>query len=196
MSQSTAKTPGAESSGDQSQLPFWKRSHFLDRMTLGELVSAYFQHYTIVAYLAVAVACVVGFAFFPASPWQTVLSIGAAVAVCTLVGAVNGAVIAGLKIQPFIVTLASMIGVRGLAKWLSNNENIDIGFGRDVAAQFAEIFRSKAVVIGSYAASAAAFWVLLSRTVFGRYVRAVGDNEKAAEYAGLDERSRPALERG
>ena len=113
------------------------------------------------------------------------MAITAAVAVCTVVGAVNGAVIAGLKIQPFIVTLASMIGVRGLAKWLSNNENIDIGFGRDVAAQFAEIFRSKAVVIGSYAASAAVFWVLLSRTVFGRYVRAVGDNEKAAEYAGL-----------
>ena len=28
-----------------------------------------------------------------------------------------------------------MIGVRGLAKWLTNNENIDIGFGRDVAAR-------------------------------------------------------------
>ena len=50
---------------------------------------------------------------------------------------------AALRIQPFIVTLASMIGVRGLAKWLSSNENIDIGFGRDVAAEFAEVFRAK-----------------------------------------------------
>jgi ribose transport system permease protein len=89
------------------------------------------------------------------------------------------------RIQPFIVTLASMIGVRGLAKWLTNNQNIDIGFGKDLAAEFAAIFREKAIVIGAYAAAAALFWVVLARTVFGRHVRAVGDNEKAAEYAGL-----------
>jgi ribose transport system permease protein len=109
----------------------------------------------------------------------------ASLAVSALAGALNGGVIAALRIQPFIVTLATMIGVRGLAKWLSNNENIDIGFGRDVAAQFALVFRQKAIVIGSYAAAAATFWVLLGRTVFGRYVRAIGDNERAAEYAGL-----------
>ena len=109
----------------------------------------------------------------------------AAVAASTLAGALNGVVIASLRIQPFVVTLASMIGVRGLAKWLSRNENIDIGFGRDVAARFAEIFREKAIVIGSYVGAAALFWVLLSRTVFGRHVRAIGDNEKAAEYTGL-----------
>jgi ribose transport system permease protein len=94
-------------------------------------------------------------------------------------------VVALLRMQPFVVTLATMIGVRGLAKWLSNNENIDIGFGHDVAAQFAAAFQRKGVVIGAYAAGAATFWVLLDRTVFGRHVRAVGDNEKAAEYAGL-----------
>ena len=54
-----------------------------------------------------------------------------------------------------------MIGVRGLAKWLTNNENIDIGFGRDVAAEFAALFREKAIVIGAYAGAAALFWVLL-----------------------------------
>jgi ribose transport system permease protein len=112
-------------------------------------------------------------------------SIALAVAASAAVGALNGVVIATLRIQPFIVTLATMIGVRGLAKWLSNNENIDIGFGHDVAAQFAAIFRQKSVVIGSYICAAAAFWVLLARTVFGRHVRAIGDNERAAEYAGL-----------
>jgi ribose transport system permease protein len=112
-------------------------------------------------------------------------AIAIAVAASAAVGAINGAVIAVLRMQPFVVTLATMIGVRGLAKWLSNNENIDIGFGRDVAAQFAEIFRRKAVVIGSYIAVAGVFWVLLVQTVFGRHVRAIGDNERAAEYAGL-----------
>jgi ribose transport system permease protein len=108
-----------------------------------------------------------------------------AVAASAAAGALNGTVIAVMRIQPFIVTLASMIGVRGLAKWLTNNQNIDIGFGRDLAAEFAAIFREKAIVIGAYAVAAAIFWVILSRTLFGRHVRAVGDNEKAAEYAGL-----------
>ena len=102
-----------------------------------------------------------------------------------LAGTLNGAVIALLDIQPFIVTLASMIGLRGLTKWLTENANIDIGFGQDVAADFASIFRQKTLVIGSYAVLAVVFWVVLDRTVFGRHVRATGDNETAARYAGL-----------
>src|SRR6185437_14841992 len=75
----------------------------------------------------------------PLARWSVGIptSIAIAVAASAAVGVINGVVIATLRIQPFIVTLATMIGVRGLAKWLSNNENIDIGFGHDVAAQFA-----------------------------------------------------------
>jgi ribose transport system permease protein len=121
--------------------------------------------------------------------WSPVLHILSAIVLaimaCGLLGALNGFVVGRLRVQPFIVTLASMIGVRGFAKWFTGNENIDIGFGADVAAQFAGIFREKAVVIGSYLAAAAVFWVLLSKTVFGRHVRAIGDNPTAAIYAGL-----------
>ena len=113
------------------------------------------------------------------------LAIVLAVLACGVVGALNGLVVGKLQVQPFIVTLASMIGVRGLAKWFTANENIDIGFGKDVAAQFADIFRDKTVVIGSYVAAAILFWVLLSKTVFGRHVRAIGDNPTASLYAGL-----------
>jgi len=116
---------------------------------------------------------------------RILLAMAAALVVSAAVGALNGAVIAVLEMQPFIVTLASMIGIRGLAKWLTRNENIDIGFGRDVAAVFAGIFWRKSVVIGSFAALAVVFGVVLARTVFGRYVRAIGDNEKAARYTGL-----------
>jgi len=108
-----------------------------------------------------------------------------ALAAAAAVGAVNGACVALLKIQPFVVTLATMIGIRGLAKWLTGNANIDIGFGQDVAARFAESLRTKTVVIGTWAVLALIFWVLLQRSVFGRHVRAVGDNETAARYAGL-----------
>ncbi|MGI8989237.1 MAG: ABC transporter permease [Bryobacteraceae bacterium] len=131
-------------------------------------------------------------AMFLTKPWPALgfsahvfFAMLVALAASALVGAVNGSVIAAMRIQPFIVTLATMIGVRGLAKWLSGNANIDIGFGQDVAAGFASIFRQKGVVIGSYAFLAAVFWIVLAKTVFGRYVRAVGDNETAAKYAGL-----------
>jgi ribose transport system permease protein len=113
------------------------------------------------------------------------LAILVALAVSTATGLLNGAVIATLDLQPFVVTLATMIGIRGLAKWLTGNANIDIGFGQDVAASFAGMFRQKPVVIGSYAVLAVIFWVVLERTVFGRYVRAIGDNERAARYSGL-----------
>ncbi len=113
--------------------------------------------------------------------WAIVL----AVAVSAAVGAVNGACVALLKIQPFVVTLATMIGIRGLAKWLTGNANIDIGFGQDTAARFAEMLRTKTVVIGTWAVLGAIFWVILERSVFGRHVKAVGDNEMAARYAGL-----------
>jgi ribose transport system permease protein len=109
----------------------------------------------------------------------------AALAAGSAVGALNGAVVSVANIQPFVVTLATMIGVRGLAKWLTDNANIDIGFGQDVAAVFAGFFSRKIVVIGSLLVMAAVFWLVLDRTVFGRYVRAVGDNEKAARYTGL-----------
>ena len=116
---------------------------------------------------------------------RIVLAVSAALAASAAVGLLSGAVIAWLEIQPFVVTLAAMIGIRGLAKWLTGNANIDIGFGRDVAAVFAGVFRQKSVVIGAYLLLSLLFGAMLARTVFGRYVRAVGDNEKAARYAGL-----------
>ncbi len=133
----------------------------------------------------IAAMCLTRMAPGMSYPGHIALAIAAAVAAAGLTGVLNGAVIATLRIQPFIVTLASMIGIRGLAKWITQNENIDIGFGRDVAASFAALFREKAIVIGSYALAAALFIVVLARTVFGRHVRAIGDNEKAAQYAGL-----------
>jgi ribose transport system permease protein len=116
---------------------------------------------------------------------QIVCAVTIALVACAAVGMANGAVIARLRVQPFIVTLASMIGVRGFGKWLTGNENIDIGFGADTAAQFAGIFREKIVVIGSYAVCSVILGILLAKTVFGRHVRAVGDNPVAALYAGL-----------
>ncbi|HEY3321321.1 MAG TPA: ABC transporter permease [Planctomycetota bacterium] len=101
------------------------------------------------------------------------------------VGTLNGLVISRLKIQPFIVTLATMLGIRGLARLLVSNTNIDFGFGNDVTAVFCDVVSHKAFVIGSLLTVAIVLAVLLNRTVFGRYVRAIGDNERAALYTGI-----------
>jgi ribose transport system permease protein len=125
--------------------------------------------------------------------WHTGLAPGAHIAVavlaalaaCAAVGAVNGAVIVTLRMQPFIVTLATMIGIRGLARRLTDNANIDLGFGDDVSSRFAKVGSEKALVVAIFAILAALGALAMARTVFGRRVQAIGDNERAALYAGL-----------
>jgi ribose transport system permease protein len=109
----------------------------------------------------------------------------AALVTCALVGAINGVVIVSLRIQPFIVTLATMIGIRGLARRLTDNTNIDLGFGQDAASIFAKTGSDKTLVVAIFAVLAVVCSVVLTRTVFGRRVKAIGDNERAALYAGL-----------
>ena len=60
---------------------FWNRAHYLDRMTLRELVVAYFQHYTIMAYLGLTVVSVAVYAWAPAGPLATLGAVLAAVLV-------------------------------------------------------------------------------------------------------------------
>jgi len=113
------------------------------------------------------------------------IAIAAALLVSAVAGALNGLVISTLRIQPFVVTLASMIGIRGLARRLTDNTNVDIGFGQDVSARFADTASRKLLVVGVFAILAAIFAIMLTRTVFGRRVKAIGDNERAAIFAGL-----------
>lgn len=119
-------------------------------------------------------------------PLHIAVVVLAALVVGGLAGFVQGALIARLRIQPFIITLAGMIGIRGLAKLWSQNNRIGLGVDHaSTAYQFGEWFSSKPVMIGTLIAVSLLFFVLLRFTVFGRYVRAVGDNELAARYAGL-----------
>lgn len=58
---------------------FWSRRHHLDRMSLRDLVIAYFQYPAIIAYLGGAAVMTVIYAYHPATLAQTLLSIAAAV---------------------------------------------------------------------------------------------------------------------
>jgi ribose transport system permease protein len=118
--------------------------------------------------------------------WPLVLAMLTAVAATSAFGLVSGAVVARLNLQPFIVTLAAMIGSRGFARWLVNNATIDVGLGEDAVARVIDFIAQKTVVVPSFLAVAAAAFALLNWTRFGRYLRAVGGSEEAALLSGIN----------
>jgi ribose transport system permease protein len=117
--------------------------------------------------------------------FEIVAIIFLALFITTAFGALQGTLIARLKVQPFIITLAGMIGLRGFARFLTTNANIDIGFGDDISALFAKTISNKSIVIGTFIVLAIIFGFILARTVFGLQVKSVGDNPIASRYAGL-----------
>ncbi len=123
----------------------------------------------------------------PGLPIATQVAVAAIVALLagSALGALNGLVITRLGLQPFVMTLATMIGVRGLTKWMTGNTNIDFGFGDTASARFSELFSQKPLVIAVWAVLAVGAHLVLTRTLYGRYLRAIGENEQAAVYTGL-----------
>ncbi|MBB4640552.1 sterol desaturase family protein [Rhizorhapis suberifaciens] len=64
---------------DMQQQSFWKRSHHLDRMTLRELVVAYFQYPAIIAYLGLAALSAAVWVYRPAPLVPTLASVAIAI---------------------------------------------------------------------------------------------------------------------
>jgi len=111
------------------------------------------------------------------------------VGVATLLGLVNGVVIAKARIQPFIVTLAMMIAARGLALVYTGEQSVrvsDPGF-TDLGRGIIDVgpLPLPLPVLILFVAYAAG-WVVLNHTRFGRHVYALGDNEEAARLMGLN----------
>ena len=115
-----------------------------------------------------------------------VVALIAAVAATTILGLINGLIIAKARIQPFIVTLGMMIAARGLALALTDEKNVRI-----TATDFSwlgqgELFGFLPVPIVVLILAYAVFWILLNYTRFGRHVFALGDNDEAARLMGLN----------
>lgn len=121
--------------------------------------------------------------------WVMVMT---ALLVGSIVGAVNGFLIAYGRIVPFIMTLAMLASARGLAEQISQNRSQVV-----TNDAFADVFRARIlgipVSIYIMALVAVAGWVLLNRTTFGRRTLAVGGNAEAARLAGIDVRRHTML---
>ena len=96
-----------------------------------------------------------------------------------VVGLVNGMVITRLRVAPFVVTLATMLIVRGAAFKYTDARTIS-----GLPPSFAAFSQSWPMAL-ALAATFAAAWILLMRTPFGRHVYATGGNREAAWLSGI-----------
>lgn len=110
---------------------------------------------------------------------------GLAVAVLAgaLLGAINAAAIVGLRIIPFIVTLATLFAFRGFGAFLTSSQQFD--FDRAMRDFGLSSLGPVPMPVLVFLLLAAAAHVVLSRTTFGRQVYAVGNDPEAARKAGL-----------
>jgi ribose transport system permease protein len=138
-----------------------------------------------------SIVAVAGVAAANLSGRGSVLGAAAGVGLTTLLGLVNGVVIAKARIQPFIVTLAMMIAARGLALVYTGEQSVRVtgagagftGLGRGVIdAGPLALPVPVLVLVVAYGLG----WVVLNHTRFGRHVYSLGDNEEAARLMGLN----------
>jgi ribose/xylose/arabinose/galactoside ABC-type transport system permease subunit len=109
------------------------------------------------------------------------------VAIGVVAGAVNGAMVVGLRVHPFIITLGSMWILRGIAFVSSKAESIILPeslthFAKSPLGLGAALYPVPMLGMLAVAALGALY---LGRTVMGRHVFAVGGNPEASRYSGL-----------
>jgi ribose transport system permease protein len=123
--------------------------------------------------------------------WNPVVAIVAMLALSSFLGAVHGFLVARVRLQPFVVTLCGLLFYRGLARFIANDETKGFGNAKGfeslkeaasgsvlgVPTPFI-LFILLAIVVG----------IVLHKSVYGRYLYAVGRNEEAARYSGIETR--------
>ena len=124
--------------------------------------------------------------------WGLWSTLSLVVATGVVFGAIQGVISTKFRIQAFIVTLAGLQVARGLSLIASNNSFININYGAGpgnappafgvLGERIGGVF-PVATLVFLVLAVVAAF--LLNNTRYGRYVVAVGGNEKAARLSGI-----------
>jgi len=115
---------------------------------------------------------------------STVLAIIAAVAAGAAIGFVNGAVIAYLRINALITTLATMEIVRGLGFIVSHGQAVGVSSDTFIAMGVMSVF-GVSLPIWITLICFIAFGVMLNHTVYGRNTLAIGGNPEASRLAGI-----------
>ncbi len=106
-----------------------------------------------------------------------------------LIGLFHGALITKANLQPFIVTLCGLLAYRGLARTITGDNTV----GFDTAQGFLPLQHLATGFVFGFPNSfviliviSLIMGVVLHRSVYGRYLYAVGRNEEAARYSGVN----------
>lgn len=116
------------------------------------------------------------------------MAFGVVLLISLAIGWFHGVMVTKLGLQPFLVTLCGLFIYRGLARAAGNDQTQ--GFGGDFGGLKEALVKHKVfdlipmsfvvlLIIGVIAA------IVLNKTVFGRYLLAVGHNEEAARFSGI-----------
>lgn len=120
--------------------------------------------------------------------WPWPLAVLAVVAGMVALGVIHGFLITKLRVQPFIVTLCGLLIYRGMARDIAKDATK--GFG---SQNFGLLRPLASGHLGSVPMPfvlmiivAVIMYFVLHRSVYGRYLYAVGQNEEAARYSGIN----------
>lgn len=114
------------------------------------------------------------------SPLAVPMAIAAMIGTGAILGSLNGAAITLFRMPPFIVTLTSMMFVSGWAVWLTHSRNIG-----NLPDTFNAIGAQVLVASGVTATVALVGHLFLNRSLWGRWLFAVGHNPRAALISGV-----------
>ena len=129
------------------------------------------------------VSVTIGFSFQAGLPLWAAAILGVIVGVAG--GAFNGVMTTYLRLHPLVVTLGTFALFRGIAFTVS-----DAGAVSGFPEWFGVFGRQKLwgmvpLQLIALIVCAGVFWVILSKTPFGRYVYALGNNETASRFSGV-----------
>lgn len=111
-------------------------------------------------------------------------AVAAALASGFLVGSLHAWLITVVRLPPFVATLATLVGLRSLARAICQH----VGGGAQIHifnGTFRYITTNVWIPVLLFALLALGIWLMLSRTVVGRHLYALGGNEEAARLCGL-----------
>jgi ribose transport system permease protein len=124
--------------------------------------------------------------------WGAGPAIALALLIGIVAGAASGTLVARLKLQPFIVTLAMMVFARGMAKRLSGGKKVTAyTAGAGGLPPVFDLLDTRvldgnvAIVTLVFLATVALTWIVLRRLRLGRWLYAVGGNAEAARLSGV-----------
>ena len=108
------------------------------------------------------------------------------------IGIMHGTLTTKIRIQPFVVTLCGLLIYRGAARYYTEDSTAGFGYGASFPT-LEWLTAGRTNVLGfplphsvvALAIVAGIAWLVLHRSVYGRYFYAVGKNEEAARYSGI-----------